>query len=142
MCRKCTGILHRNLSIEAQAKQADLVKRSESGMITDPVTVGPDATLAELDALCGQYRVSGLPVIDADRRLVGPGTGGRLLQQHQILPLGITVHPFTPVFALALVEIPHRHPEFTGQRRGRQRYQRRTLAVESRHNPLSCDQMV
>ncbi|NKX92177.1 IMP dehydrogenase [Sanguibacter hominis ATCC BAA-789] len=65
------GILHRNLSIEAQAKQADLVKRSESGMITDPVTVGPDATLAELDALCGQYRVSGLPVIDADRRLVG-----------------------------------------------------------------------
>ena len=70
------------------------------------------------------------------------GTGGRLLQQHQILPLGITVHPFTPVLALALVEIPHRHPEFTGQRRGRQRYQRRTLAVESRHNPLSSDQMV
>lgn len=55
------GILHRNLSIEAQAKQVDLVKRSESGMITDPVTVSPDATLAELDALCGQYRVSGLP---------------------------------------------------------------------------------
>ncbi|MHA7132235.1 IMP dehydrogenase [Oerskovia turbata] len=65
------GIIHRNLSIEAQAKEVDLVKRSESGMITDPVTVGPEATLAELDALCGQYRVSGLPVVDADGKLVG-----------------------------------------------------------------------
>ena len=65
------GIIHRNLSIEAQAKEVDLVKRSESGMITDPVTVGPQATLAELDALCGQYRVSGLPVVEADGRLVG-----------------------------------------------------------------------
>ena len=65
------GVLHRNLSVDDHAHQVDLVKRSESGMITDPVTVGPDATLAELDALCGQYRVSGLPVIDADRTLVG-----------------------------------------------------------------------
>lgn len=65
------GILHRNLSIEAQATQVDMVKRSESGMITDPVTVAPDVTLAELDALCGQYRVSGLPVTDPDGILVG-----------------------------------------------------------------------
>ncbi|WP_421734680.1 IMP dehydrogenase [Cellulomonas sp.] len=65
------GILHRNLSIEDQAHQVDLVKRSESGMITDPVTVGPDATLAELDHLCGIYRVSGLPVIDEVGRLLG-----------------------------------------------------------------------
>jgi IMP dehydrogenase len=65
------GILHRNLSIADQAHQVDLVKRSESGMITDPVTVGPDATLTELDTLCGQYRVSGLPVVEADGRLVG-----------------------------------------------------------------------
>jgi IMP dehydrogenase len=65
------GIIHRNLSIEAQAKEVDLVKRSESGMITDPVTVGPEATLAELDALCGQYRVSGLPVVEPDGTLVG-----------------------------------------------------------------------
>lgn len=65
------GIIHRNLSIEAQAKEVDLVKRSESGMITDPVTVGPEATLAELDALCGQYRVSGLPVVDNDGKLLG-----------------------------------------------------------------------
>ena len=65
------GIIHRNLSIEAQAQNVDLVKRSESGMITDPVTITPDATLAELDALCGQYRVSGLPVVDADGLLLG-----------------------------------------------------------------------
>ncbi len=65
------GILHRNLSIEDQAKHVDLVKRSESGMITDPVTVGPDATLTELDELCRQYRVSGLPVVREDGFLLG-----------------------------------------------------------------------
>src|SRR6187399_1245861 len=65
------GVLHRNLSIADQAHQVEIVKRSESGMITDPVTVGPDVTLAELDELCGKYRVSGLPVVDADRRLLG-----------------------------------------------------------------------
>lgn len=65
------GILHRNLSIEKQAHQVDVVKRSESGMITDPVTVEPDATLEELDALCGQYRVSGLPVVNPGGTLVG-----------------------------------------------------------------------
>ena len=65
------GILHRNLSIEDQAGQVDLVKRSESGMVTNPLTVGPDATLAELDALCGKYRVSGLPVVDDGGVLLG-----------------------------------------------------------------------
>ncbi|MGI8985501.1 MAG: IMP dehydrogenase [Nocardioidaceae bacterium] len=65
------GVLHRNLSITDQAQQVDLVKRSESGMITDPVTIGPDATLEELDSLCGRYRVSGLPVVDAVEVLVG-----------------------------------------------------------------------
>ena len=58
------GVLHRNLSIEDQAYQVDLVKRTETGMITNPVTIGPDATLAELDETCGRYRVSGLPVVD------------------------------------------------------------------------------
>jgi IMP dehydrogenase len=65
------GVLHRNLSIADQAHQVDMVKRSESGMVTDPVTVGPDVTLAELDALCGQYRVSGLPVVDGAGVLLG-----------------------------------------------------------------------
>ena len=65
------GVLHRNLSIHDQAGQADLVKRSESGMVSDPVTVGPDVTIAEVDAICGRYRISGVPVIDDDRVLLG-----------------------------------------------------------------------
>src|SRR4028119_1623161 len=65
------GVLHRNLSIADQAEQVDLVKRSESGMITDPVTIGPQATLLELDEQCGRYRVSGLPVVDERRVLLG-----------------------------------------------------------------------
>ncbi len=65
------GVLHRNLSIRDQAEQVDLVKRSESGMITNPVTTSPDATVAEVDALCRQFRVSGLPVVDNDGILVG-----------------------------------------------------------------------
>ena len=65
------GVLHRNLSLESQAEQVDLVKRSEAGMITHPVTTTPLATIKEVDELCGQYRVSGLPVIDEDGRLVG-----------------------------------------------------------------------
>ena len=62
------GVLHRNLSIEDQAYQVDLVKRSEAGMVSNPVTIHPKATLAELDELCGQYRISGLPVVDEDQR--------------------------------------------------------------------------
>jgi IMP dehydrogenase len=65
------GILHRNLSIQDQAAHVDKVKRSESGMITNPVTTTPDATVAEVDALCGQFRVSGLPVVEGDGKLVG-----------------------------------------------------------------------
>ncbi|MDZ4046351.1 MAG: IMP dehydrogenase [Rhodoglobus sp.] len=65
------GVLHRNLSIEDQAAYVDKVKRSESGMITNPVTTTPDATVAEVDALCGQFRVSGLPVVEGDGTLVG-----------------------------------------------------------------------
>lgn len=65
------GIIHRNLSPEEQAQQVRVVKRSESGMVQDPVTVGPDATIAQLDELCGKYRVSGLPVVDDDGKLLG-----------------------------------------------------------------------
>ena len=73
------GVLHRNLSITDQAAEVDTVKRSESGMIHDPVTVSPDATVLELDELCGRYRVSGLPVIDSDRTLLGIVTNRDLL---------------------------------------------------------------
>jgi IMP dehydrogenase len=65
------GVLHRNLSIEDQAYQVDLVKRTQTGMISNPITIGADATLEDLDEICGQYRVSGLPVVDSDNRLLG-----------------------------------------------------------------------
>src|SRR3984957_13375899 len=65
------GVLHRNLSIEDQTQQVDLVKRSEAGMITDPVTCGPDATLADVDRLCAHYRLSGVPVTSDDGTLLG-----------------------------------------------------------------------
>jgi IMP dehydrogenase len=65
------GVLHRNLSIQDQAYQVDLVKRTQTGIIPNPVTIGPDATLEQLDRLAGEYRVSGFPVVDADNRLLG-----------------------------------------------------------------------
>ncbi|WP_342319068.1 IMP dehydrogenase [Corynebacterium mayonis] len=65
------GVLHRNLSALDQAEQVDLVKRSESGMISNPVTASPDMTIADVDELCARFRISGLPVVDADGTLVG-----------------------------------------------------------------------
>ncbi|MBK9159315.1 MAG: IMP dehydrogenase [Micropruina sp.] len=65
------GMMHRNLSIEDQAYEVDRVKRSEAGMVDDPIVVGPEATLREVDEICGTYKISGLPVVDADQRLLG-----------------------------------------------------------------------
>ena len=65
------GVLHRNLSIEDQVAELDLVKRSESGMVTNPVTCTPDMTIREVDALCGRYRISGLPVVNSTGVLQG-----------------------------------------------------------------------
>ncbi|NUP01683.1 MAG: IMP dehydrogenase [Nonomuraea sp.] len=65
------GVLHRNLSVEEQAQQVDLVKRSEAGMVTNPVTCSPDDTLADVERLCATYRISGVPVTDLSGTLVG-----------------------------------------------------------------------
>src|SRR5919106_2656501 len=65
------GVLHRNLSPEEQAAQVEVVKRSEAGMVTDPVTCSPQDTLADVDTLCARYRISGVPVTDSDGVLVG-----------------------------------------------------------------------
>src|SRR5436190_24369386 len=65
------GILHRNLSIEDQAAQVDLVKRSEAGMVSNPVTCGPGHTLADVDRMCGRYHISGVPVVDDSGVLLG-----------------------------------------------------------------------
>ena len=65
------GVLHRNLPIDEQATQVDLVKRSEAGMVNNPVTCSPDDTLGDVDRMCGRYRISGVPVVDASGVLVG-----------------------------------------------------------------------
>jgi IMP dehydrogenase len=65
------GIVHRNLSVADQVAEVDKVKRSESGMIVDPVTLGPDALVAEALELMARFKISGVPITDAGRRLVG-----------------------------------------------------------------------
>ncbi|QIX25818.1 IMP dehydrogenase [Nocardioides sp. JQ2195] len=97
------GVLHRNLSLDDQAYQVDLVKRTQTGIISNPITIGPDATLEELDRICGEYRVSGLPVVDPDNKLLGIITNRDLR--------------FTPVAEWATTkvnEVMTTHPLFTG----------------------------
>src|SRR3954453_12378518 len=65
------GIIHRNLSIEDQAHQVDVVKRSEAGMIEEPITISPNASIGEADAMCGRFHISGVPVVDRELRLLG-----------------------------------------------------------------------
>ncbi len=65
------GVLHRNLPIEAQADEVDMVKRSESGMIVEPVTLGPGDSVSDALALMERYRISGVPIVDEAGRLVG-----------------------------------------------------------------------
>jgi IMP dehydrogenase len=65
------GIIHRNLLPENQAEEVDKVKRSESGMIVDPITLPPSATLADAEAMMSRYHISGVPITDDDGRLLG-----------------------------------------------------------------------
>jgi IMP dehydrogenase len=65
------GILHKNLPIEVQAEEVEKVKRSESGMIVDPVTLSPDRYISEALELMHKYRISGVPIVDKNNRLVG-----------------------------------------------------------------------
>jgi len=65
------GIIHKNMDIETQVRQVVKVKKSESGIIIDPVYISPDKTVAEADALMGEYRISGVPVVDENMSLLG-----------------------------------------------------------------------
>ncbi|MBH0159139.1 MULTISPECIES: IMP dehydrogenase [Fictibacillus] len=65
------GIVHKNMSIEEQAEQIDRVKRSESGVITDPFYLTPEHQVFDAEHLMGKYRISGVPIVDADKKLVG-----------------------------------------------------------------------
>ncbi len=65
------GVVHRNLAIEAQVDEVDKVKRSESGMIVEPVTLGPDDLVRDAQAMMERYHISGVPITDAQGKLVG-----------------------------------------------------------------------
>ena len=65
------GVIHRNLSVVDQAAEVQRVKRSQSGMIVDPITLPPTATLADAEAMMAKYHISGVPITDAENRLVG-----------------------------------------------------------------------
>jgi len=65
------GVVHYNMRPEDQASQVETVKRSEAGMVTNPITCSPDDSLADADALCARFRISGVPVTDPSGHLVG-----------------------------------------------------------------------
>jgi IMP dehydrogenase len=65
------GVVHKKLGIEQQAEMVRKVKRSESGMIVDPITLGPGSTVGEADRLMAEYRISGVPIVDREGHLLG-----------------------------------------------------------------------
>lgn len=78
------GIIHKNLSVAEQAEEIEKVKRSESGMIVDPLTMSPDRTVSEALDLMQKYRISGVPIVDDSRRLVGILTNRDLRFEKQV----------------------------------------------------------
>src|SRR5215470_5275184 len=82
------GVIHKNLSIGAQRDEVDKVKRSESGMIVDPVTITPDRRVSDALALMQRFHISGVPVVREDGRLVGILTNRDLRFEHRVeLPI-------------------------------------------------------
>ena len=65
------GVIHKNMSIDTQAEQVDMVKRSENGVITNPFSLSAGHTLGDADALMGKFRISGVPIVDEEGRLIG-----------------------------------------------------------------------
>src|SRR6185437_5628178 len=78
------GVIHKNMSIDRQQAEVDRVKRSESGMILNPITLGPDATLREANALMMRFKISGVPIVDRANRLVGIITNRDLQFERQL----------------------------------------------------------
>ena len=78
------GVIHKNMTIDRQAAEVDRVKRSESGMILNPITLGPDRPLREAVQLMARFKISGVPVVDATGRLVGIITNRDLQFEHRL----------------------------------------------------------
>ncbi|HMI55866.1 MAG TPA: IMP dehydrogenase, partial [Gemmatimonadaceae bacterium] len=78
------GVIHKNMSIDRQASEVDRVKRSESGMILNPITLSPEGTLREAVALMRRFKISGVPIVDRDDKLVGIITNRDLLFERNL----------------------------------------------------------
>ena len=78
------GIIHKNMTIEQQAEQVDLVKRSENGVITNPFFLSAEHTLRDADALCAKFRISGVPIVDEVGKLVGIITNRDMKFEHNM----------------------------------------------------------
>ena len=104
------GVIHKNMSIEEQARQVAIVKRAENGMIYHPVTIQSDATVADALALMAEYHIGGIPVVDKDNKLVGIVTNrdlrfernvGRPIAEVMTKENLVTTHQQTDLFAAA-----------------------------------------
>ena len=113
------GIIHKNMSIDAQAEEVDKVKRSENGVITDPFYLSPENTLDEANALMAKYRISGVPIVEKNGKLVGIVTNRDLLFEEDFskqikesmtsenlvtAPVGITLEEAKKILAKARKE--------------------------------------
>ncbi len=97
------GVIHRNLSIEQQAEEVDKVKRSESGMIVDPITLAPDATVADAEAIMSHYHISGVPITENGNKLVGILTNRDI---RFVTDLSLPIHQLmTPAERLVTAEV-------------------------------------
>src|SRR5215210_6682041 len=105
------GVVHKNFPIERQAEEVDRVKRSESGMIVDPVTIRPDRPVREALAVMERYKISGVPVVDEDGHLVGIITNRDLRFETRF------DIPVSEVDAAAARHRPRRHHARRGQGR-------------------------
>lgn len=110
------GIIHKNMDIETQCKQVKKVKKSESGIIIDPIYVHPDATLAEADALMGEFKISGVPVVDGHNKLLGILTNRDMRFEKDMRKLASEVMTKMPLITAAngislddAADIMHKH---------------------------------
>ena len=86
------GVIHKNMSIDQQAEQVDMVKRSENGVISNPFSLTADHTLEDAEALMGKFRISGVPIVDDDDRLVGIITNRDLkFEEDMTKPIGLVM---------------------------------------------------
>src|SRR5215467_13650128 len=109
------GFIHKNLSIEEQAREVNRVKKAQSGIVVDPLTVAPSRSLEDALALMRHYRISGLPVVDSDKRPVGILTNRDVRFEKRLdLQVGevMTKNPVTVKEAVAIEEakeLLHKH---------------------------------